>query len=144
MTTGRQALSDLQIDMGEYIEGDPDAWIDWTPAFGIQWPVPNVFGRYRVLPYHDLHHVITGYSTDGPGECEMGAWGLAAGEAPLIGRFFDLLTTTFGLVLFRERTLVAWRRGRACRALYGYPLTDLLDMDLGELRVLAGLEAGGA
>ena len=134
MTTARTALAELTDEMPNAIEGDNERWLDWATAYGMSLPIPNIFGRYTVLPYHDLHHVVTGYGTDQRGECEMAAWGLAAGAAPPIARFFDTVLTALGLLFCRKRTLAAWRAGRGCRPLYDIPFHQLLDMEIAELR----------
>jgi len=41
--------------------------------------IPNTAGRKRAVPFHDLHHVVTGYRTTFRGECEIGAWEVASG-----------------------------------------------------------------
>ncbi len=46
---------------------------------GFRVKFPNVAARKRVIPLHDLHHVLTGYGTDWMGEAEIGAWELRAG-----------------------------------------------------------------
>lgn len=35
---------------------------------------PNTPARRALVPYHDLHHCLTGYGTDLVGEAEVGAW----------------------------------------------------------------------
>lgn len=54
---------------------------DWV--FGKFGPIPFAFpnsdARKRAVPLHDLHHVITGYDTDGVGEGAIGAWEVASG-----------------------------------------------------------------
>jgi len=141
MTTGREAMKRFYRRENIPDHGNLTVWIDWVTVFGINMPLPNIFGRTKVLPYHDLHHIITGYKTDEVGECEIGAWCLATGKGPLLGYVYDSMTTGLGMIRYRERTLAAWRSGRKCKTLYEYPLEELLDMEVDELRALAGLEA---
>ena len=140
MTTGREALKAFYERENLPAHGNQTVWVDWVTAFGIPFPLPNLFGRTKVLPYHDLHHIITGYRTDEAGECEVGAWCLATGKEPLLGILYDGISTTLGLLRFRERTLAAWRQGRKCQTLYHYPIEELLDMEVEDIRALAGLE----
>ena len=44
-------------------------------------PMPNIETRRRYLKYHDLHHLVTGYSVGRIGEGEMSAWELGTGTA---------------------------------------------------------------
>src|SRR4051812_22952883 len=41
--------------------------------------MPNTRARRRAVPLHDLHHALTGYSTDWRGECAISGWEVAAG-----------------------------------------------------------------
>ena len=141
MTIARHALQHFYATENLPADGNQNAWIDWVTVFDIPMPLPNIFGRVAILPYHDLHHVVTGYHTDEPGECEIGAWTLATGKGPLLGMIYDGMTTTLGLIRFRERTLRAWRRGRTCRNLYAYPLEELFEMDVEQLQELVGIDA---
>ena len=44
-------------------------------------PLPNIETRRRYLKYHDLHHLLTGYSVGRIGEGEVSAWELGTGSA---------------------------------------------------------------
>jgi len=140
MTVAREAL--LQFYRREQLptHGNQTVWVDWVTVFGVQLPLLNIFGRARVLPYHDLHHLVTGYRTDEAGECELGAWTLACGSGPLLGKVYDTMTATLGLIRFRERTVAAWRRGKRCQTLYAYPIDTLLEMEMDALRSLTGMD----
>ena len=137
MVKARTALQEFYATEGLPPHGNLTVWVDWVTVFGVHLPLPNIFGRYKVLPYHDLHHLVTAYGTDEAGECEVGAWTLATGGGPWLGLIYDTMTTTLGFVRFPRRTLAAWRRGRASRNLYAYPLGDLLEMDVAAVRALA-------
>ena len=136
MTTARDALKEFYRVENLPEHGNLTVWIDWVTMFGIPLPLPNIFGRTKILPYHDLHHLVTGYHTDEVGECEVGAWCMATGRGPLLGHIYDGMTTTMGFLRFPKRTLAAWRWGRQCTNLYAYPLEELLDMEVDELRRL--------
>ncbi len=102
---------------------------------------PNTAGRKRAVPFHDLHHVATGYDTDLTGEAEIGAWEIASGclreRAALV---LDLLAM-WPVLLYAPRTVFrAFVRGRRERNLYGGRFDDaLLDHDVGWLREQLGI-----
>ena len=94
-------------------------------------PMPNIETRRRFLKYHDLHHLITGYSTGRIGEGEMSAWELGTGSAfvsPVLGAM-NLIALSTGLVLEPGRMWQAFWRGCASRNLY--PAAMRNDFDLG-------------
>lgn len=43
-------------------------------------PLPNIETRRKFLKYHDIHHLITGYSVGRIGEGEVSAWELGTGS----------------------------------------------------------------
>ena len=123
--------------------GYDDRWVvirvRGVPVFAF----PNTQDRRRAVPFHDLHHVVTGYGTDLLGEAEIGAWELASDcSASRAATFLNL--QVFGLMLpfHRERLLRAFVRGRRSRNLYGARHDDaLLDRRVGEVRATLGLES---
>src|SRR5215510_16137708 len=83
-------------------------------------PLPNIETRRRYLKYHDLHHLVTGYSVGRIGEGEVSAWELGTGSAfvsPLLG-VMNLIALSTGLVLERKRMWIAFLRGCRSRNLY--------------------------
>ena len=79
-------------------------------------PLPNIETRHIYLKYHDLHHIVTGYSTGRIGEGEVSAWELGTGSmlnSPLLGTM-NLIALSTGLVLQPKRMWRAFRRG--CRS----------------------------
>ncbi len=102
--------------------------------------IPNTPGRVRAIRYHDLHHILTGYSTKLVGEFEISAWEIASG----CGRqWFAWMINMTGLIagLFVNPRAVyrAFIRGRHTRNLYDRPFDDaLLEQPLGELRAQLG------
>ena len=83
-------------------------------------PLPNIETRRRYLKYHDLHHLITGYSVGRIGEGEVSAWELGTGSAfvsPMLG-VMNLIALSTGLVLEPKRMWCAFRRGCKSRNLY--------------------------
>lgn len=115
--------------------GYGDAWVDF--AIGpIPLPFPNTAGRVRAVRYHDLHHVLTGYTTDTRGELDISAWEVGAG----CGRFatawaINLSGLAAGLVSGPSRTFRAFVRGRRSRSLYREPFEPLLELRVDVARV---------
>ena len=78
-------------------------------------PLPNIETRRRFLKYHDLHHLVTGYSVGRLGEGEVSAWELGPGSvfvSPTLG-LMNLIALSTGLLLEPGRMWRAFRRG--CR-----------------------------
>lgn len=104
-------------------------------------PLPNIETRRRYLKYHDLHHLVTGYSVGRLGEGEVSAWELGTGSAlvsPLLGTM-NLIALSTGLILQRKRMWRAFVRGCASRNLY--PAKTRADVDGGRWADVAGLKA---
>jgi hypothetical protein len=83
-------------------------------------PLPNIETRRRYLKYHDLHHLLTGYSVGRIGEGEVSAWELGTGSAfasPLLGTM-NLIALSTGLFLEPKRMWRAFKRGCESRNLY--------------------------
>jgi hypothetical protein len=134
----RHALEVFYETEGLPAGGTDGARLDWARAFGLPVPIPNVPARLAVLPWHDVHHLMTGYRTDEAGEGEVAAWTLATGGGPALGRFYDLGAFLVGLVRFPTRTRAAFYRGRQGRNAYGRSLDELLAADPDALRAEAG------
>ena len=104
-------------------------------------PLPNIETRRRYLKYHDLHHLITGYSVGRIGEGEVSAWELGTGSvlaSPLLG-VMNLIALSTGLVLQPRRMWRAFQRGCASRNLY--PAATREQVDNGHWPTLAALQA---
>jgi hypothetical protein len=83
-------------------------------------PLPNIETRRRFLKYHDLHHLVTGYSVGRIGEGEVSAWELGTGSvfvSPILGTM-NLIALSTGLFLEPRRMWRAFRRGCASGNLY--------------------------
>lgn len=144
MTSAACALEAFYLREHLPAGGTDGARLDWARAFGLPIPIVNTRARLRVLPYHDLHHLVTGYRTDEAGEAEIGAWTLGAAGGPLAGRVYDLATLLLGVVRFPRRTTAAFYRGRGGRQLYDQPLATLLRAEESALRELAGTDRPAA
>lgn len=83
-------------------------------------PLPNIETRRKFLKYHDIHHLVTGYSVGRIGEGEISAWELGTGSAlasPILG-IMNLIALSTGLVLEPRRMWRAYERGCRSRNLY--------------------------
>jgi hypothetical protein len=103
-------------------------------------PMPDIETRRKFLKYHDLHHLLTGYSVGRIGEGEVSAWELGTGSArisPTLG-VMNLIALSTGLVLEPSRMWKAFRRGCASRSLYPAAVRAAIDSarwaDLAALR----------
>lgn len=102
-------------------------------------PMPNIETRRRYLKYHDLHHMVTGYSVGRIGEGEVSAWELGSGSAlvsPTLG-IMNLIALSTGLVLEPKRMWRAFRRGWSSQNLY--PAKFRTQIDSGHWNCLATL-----
>lgn len=116
------AINDFGAD-GGYEEPFQDAVLA-----GIPYRTPNPPARAAALRRHDLHHLLTGYSTDWLGEARISAWEVGSGgpgrvlyawTIALWGMFTGLLGDPRGM-------LRAFVRGRGSDNLYGVDVDDAL------------------
>ncbi|MEZ0225185.1 MAG: hypothetical protein ACAH83_11570 [Alphaproteobacteria bacterium] len=135
--TVRQALDAFYIKHHLPCNGGYDAksWAFYKIG-RFQLRLPNFKWRQRAVPYHDIHHLITGYKCNPAGEMQMAAWEYAAGRFPHVcATLFCLPLVSMGAVLFPIRTFKAFVRGSRSRTLYSMEITDaLLDTDLQAIR----------
>ncbi len=88
---------------------------------------PNTSARKRAVPYHDLHHVVTGYDTDLLGEAEIGAWEIASSCRGFgAALYLDLQVMGFVVLAKPREVFRAFLRGRKTENLYGAPFDDAL------------------
>ncbi|PRQ10157.1 hypothetical protein [Enhygromyxa salina] len=109
---------------------------------GIKLRIPNTPGRVHAVRYHDLHHIMTGYTTHMSGESEIGAWELASNCRDLYAAWvLNGAAFAFGLISCPRRVRAAFIRGCHTRNLYDRDFNDiLLNRRVGELRAELGLE----
>ena len=103
---------------GEIVGSRPPAVLVYTGCLLV--PMPNIETRRRYLKYHDLHHLVAGYSVGRIGEGEISAWELGTGSAfvsPTLG-LMNLIALSTGLVLEPKRMWRAFRRGCTSQNLY--------------------------
>lgn len=132
----RDALGRYFADNGFPEDGGYGAsWV--TGRFGpIPFAFPNIEARRRAVRFHDLHHLVTGYGTDGPGEAEISAWEIATGcRSYWAAWLLNLTGLAVGFLLVPRRAFEAFVRGRHSANLYaqGYD-GPLLDRPVGEVR----------
>jgi hypothetical protein len=104
-------------------------------------PMPNIEARRRFLKYHDLHHLVTGFSIGRIGEGQVSAWELGSGSAfvsPMLG-VMNLIALSTGLVLDRKRMWRAFRLGCNSRNLYSAAIRT--DVDAGRWADVAALRS---
>jgi hypothetical protein len=114
--------------------GYSDAWVDFKVG-PLPFPFPNTRQRVDAVRFHDLHHVLTGYDTDFPGELEISAWEIAAGcKSYAAAWVLNLGGIAAGLFTCPSRVFAAFVRGRHSATLYGETFEPLLGRTVGELR----------
>ncbi len=97
----------------------------------------NSEGRKRLAPAHDVHHLVTGYATDLPGECEIAAWEIGSGLRDATGLWLSFRVLGFMVFAMPARAYRAFVRGRHSRNLFTLgPTVDdaLLDRSVDDLR----------
>lgn len=90
------------------------------------WPIRDALCK------HDVHHVLTGYTTDMKGEAELAAWELGSGGCHFNVLFWlDRLSfMVIGLFTYPRATLRAFCEGRDCVNLFRHRLTEIEDWQL--------------
>ena len=113
--------------------------------WGVQLKFPNTEARKRVVPLHDLHHVLTGYGADWAGEAEIGAWELRAGCDSLVAYVLNGGGVLIGLFLCPRRVWLAFRAAKGQRTLYGDSVEydAILRRTVGEVRKRLGIPPNG-
>ena len=114
--------------------------------WGLRLKFPNVEARKRVIPLHDLHHVLTGYGTDWIGEAEIGAWELRAGCNSWIAYFLNSSGVIIGLLISPARVWRAFLAAKGQRTLYrdSADYASLLTLSVGEIRKRLGIPVLGS
>ena len=94
------------------------------------------------LNKHDVHHILTGYSTRLIGECEVAAWEFATAGCHINVLFWldRLALLLIGLVCFPRATVSALRRGVGSRNLYALDMAEVLEMEVTELEMALNLK----
>ena len=123
--------------------GYSDGWVvikvGSVPVFAF----PSTEDRKRDVPFHDLHHVLTGYGTNLIGEAEIGAWELGSDcTASPVAVLLNCQIFGFMLPRHPRRLFQAFVSGRRARNLYGSSCNDaLLSRSVCEMREALGIDA---
>ena len=119
-------------------DGGYDAeWVDFKMG-PIPMPFPNTPARKKAVPFHDMHHIVTGYQTNTLAEFEISAWEIGAGCKDFFAAWqINLGGLTAGILSAPRRTWRAFLRGRSSETLYGNPLPELMQKTVEEARGLA-------
>jgi len=105
---------------------------------GVYFFMPNFDARRRAVLWHDIHHILTGYSAGSfLGECEISAWEVASGCRSYWAAFLiDTSGVLLGCYINPVKVLKAYARGRRTLNLYHdmYSQAEVLDTPVEELR----------
>lgn len=121
-----------------------------APTYTVKlWRLPlrfrNTKAHQWATPLHDLHHIVTGYSTDWIGEAEVAAWELRAGCKTLVVYWLDAAGVAIGLFISPARIWRAFLTAKGQRTLYRDPVLSesVWQMTVGEVRARLGIPPGG-
>ena len=104
---------------------------------GINIYLPNTKTRKKVILTHDVHHLLTGYSTDLKGETEISTWELSTNCTNNYAAFIlNTYAMALGLLINLPGVWKAWLRGRYTCNLYRkkYSREELVNKNLEELK----------
>lgn len=93
-------------------------------------PLPNIAVRHKYLKYHDLHHILTGYSVGRIGEGKVSAWELGTGSMlnhPILG-IMNLIALSTGFFLKPQQMWLAFQRGVFSQNLYAQSTRHWIDV----------------
>ncbi|CAM2817542.1 hypothetical protein [Acinetobacter celticus] len=93
-------------------------------------PMPNIGVRHKYLKYHDMHHILTGYTVGRIGEGEISAWELGTGSMfrhPILG-IMNLIALSTGFFLTPKRMIQAYRRGLISANTYDLATRQWIDL----------------
>ncbi len=124
---GGNASSSVKIEMNRYF----------------YFYIPNFDARRKAVIKHDIHHLLTGYTTELKGESEISAWEIASGCKKYRAAFFiNLSGFMISFWINFRGALKAFSRGRKTKNLYydEFSTEEALDMTIDELRVLMRLD----
>lgn len=113
------------------------------PVYVWRWTVR--FPNPGFLPFHDLHHVASGYQTGLVGEAEVSAYELRSGNLTVLITLLCVGAIVAAFFVAPRRVVRAWRRSRGTRTLLPPTVTyeSLLTMTVVELRQHLGIPPAG-
>lgn len=101
-------------------------------------PIPNTKQRIDAVKFHDIHHLLTGYTAYWKGEVEIGAWEIASGCGKYwVAWLLNFGSVFIGLFLFPKALFIAFMKGRRVKSnlYYHYTYNEvLLNKTLAELK----------
>lgn len=115
--------------------------IELTPKFHFYFP--NFDARRKAVILHDIHHLLTGYTTTLSGESEISAWEIGSGCKSYWAAFLiDTSGLMMGIPFNFMGVLKAFSRGRKTKNLYHnlFSIDEILDMKITELRKQLSLD----
>lgn len=98
---------------------------------------PNFPARRKAIFKHDVHHMVTGYTSTFKGETEIGAWEIGSGCRHYWAAFaLDIAAITPGIVFNPAGVYRAFVRGRRTKNLYDDSFSDVqvMDMPIAEIK----------
>ena len=124
MSSETATVADILVQLG--LDADPfqaaersGRWWHFD-ALGLKIPCYNFSWRKKALPFHDLHHAVTGYPCSMRGEMQVATWEFAAGRFPnLCSNLFCLPLVAAGVCFIPIKTFAAFRSGRRSTSLFG-------------------------
>ncbi len=139
--TLKEARDQYFLDNGFGPDGGYSAaWVDFKLG-SLPFPIPNSDPRRDAVRFHDLHHVLTGYTTDFAGELEISAWEIGAGcKRAWFAWQINLGGLAGGLFIAPRLTARAFARGLASGSLYGSDYESILTQTVGETRTQLRLD----
>ncbi len=111
---------------------------------GVHFYIPNFDARRKAVLWHDIHHLVTGYSASHfLGESEISAWEIASGCRNYWAAF--LINTSgvaLGCLINPKKIIQAYARGRRTKNFYHnlYSEDKVLNTSIRELRALLQLD----
>ena len=144
MKTPRELLPEFyrQYDLGE--DGGaqiPYVRIKFTNKISLY--IPNIEARRRAVFKHDIHHIVTGYTSTFKGETEIAAWEIGSGCLNYwIAFVLNLSGMMTGIFFNAPRVYKAFVKGRRTKNLYDNSIKDeqVMDMTIQQIRHHLGLD----
>jgi hypothetical protein len=100
-------------------------------------PLLNIPARRKVLVFHDIHHIVTGYTGDWRGETSISAWEIASGCGKYwVAWVLDIGAIAIGLFIYPKSVYRAFIRGLRTKNLYHDKISreTALDMQVKKLQ----------
>ncbi len=168
MTTGKEHLSDEAI--GQTVQGEAksetvgealeayfikyglgkDGGLDkaWgkVKVGNFYFPIPNPESRKRALVFHDMHHLVTGYSAEWDGEFAISGWEIGSGCTDYYAAWaLDMGLFALGIWVRPKIVFNAFVRGMRSKNLYHYLLTpqEAKEKTIAELRDFLEIKSPG-